>query len=371
MPDPSLPQLRRRLLAWYGRHHRQLPWRPTPQSQIPNSKSEIRTANPYHVLVSEAMLQQTQVATVIPYFDRFVEQFPTVHDLAAADEQQVLRLWQGLGYYRRARHLHAAARVIVDHHAGRVPDTLDELLALPGIGRYTGGAIASIAFGRRAPILDGNVARVLARLFAIDEPTDQPATRDRLWQLAEQVLPRKAVGDFNQAMMELGALVCTPRQPACLVCPLQTLCLAQLAGRQAELPRRSIRHAPKAVRHVIVAIERRGKYLFEQRPATGLWSNMWQMPTHESPDSDAPDSLLPWVRETYGLTCQSAGDQHEFTHQTTHRTIAFSLVRVQVAAGRLLPNRGVWRKLDALDDLPLSNPQRKAVTMLVGEKPTA
>jgi len=165
--DPeAVRRLRRGLLRWYGRTRRDLPWRADPP-------------NPYHVLVSEAMLQQTQVATVVPYFHRFLAELPTLPDLAAADEQRVLRLWQGLGYYRRARHLHATARAIVEHHDGRVPDTPEALLTLPGVGRYTAGAVASIAFGRRAPILDGNAARVLARYFAVGEPIDRPATRRR------------------------------------------------------------------------------------------------------------------------------------------------------------------------------------------------
>ncbi|MEX0654684.1 MAG: A/G-specific adenine glycosylase [Phycisphaeraceae bacterium] len=359
--SPRLPQFRRRLLAWYDQHHRRLPWRlsPNPESRTPNP-----TPNPYHTLVSEAMLQQTQVATVVPYFHRFLEAFPTLEALAAAEEQQVLRLWQGLGYYRRARHLHAAAKAIVDRHAGRVPDTLDALLALPGVGRYTAGAVASIAFDRRVPILDGNVARVLARLFAVDEPIDQPTTRTALWELAEQVLPRQRVGDFNQALMELGALVCTPRQPQCLVCPLRGECAAREAGREAELPRRSPRKAPRAVRHVVAAIERGGRYLFEQRPSEGLWSNMWQLPTHEALDGEVADALPAWVAERYRLVCEAGEPCEPFTHQTTHRTIAFVVCPLRVNGGRLRPGRGVWRKLDALDDLPLANPQRKVITML-------
>ncbi|MEZ6191711.1 MAG: A/G-specific adenine glycosylase [Phycisphaerales bacterium] len=211
--DPRVGKVRQRLLKWYDAHRRHLPWRA--------DKSE--TPNPYHVLVSEAMLQQTQVATVIPYFNRFIEALPTVDDLAAADEQAVLRLWQGLGYYRRARNLHAAAKAIQQEHGGKVPDTIEALLKLPGVGRYTAGAIASIAYGRPAPILDGNVARVLARLFLIEQPVDAPKTRNTLWQLAEQLVPDKRAGDFNQAVMELGALVCTKVNPSCEACPLSGL----------------------------------------------------------------------------------------------------------------------------------------------------
>ncbi len=339
-------RLRRQLLRWYDHHQRTLPWRsPT-------------DPDPYHVLVSEAMLQQTQVATVVPYFERFIEHFPTVHDLAAADEQAVLRLWQGLGYYRRARHLHAAAGMIVERFAGEVPRNVDALMQLPGVGRDAAGAIASIAYNVPAPILDGNVARVLARWFAIEQPIDETATRNTLWTLAEQLVPSKRPGDFNQALMELGALVCTPKSPQCLVCPIANVCEAHQQGRATELPTRAPRRTPKAVTHHVAVLERRGKYLFEQRGTDSLWANMWQLPTCESLDGQP---LTQWVQQRFGLSATPIGETHTFTHQTTHRTIEFIVQPLRVTAGRLKPNTARWRKLDDLDDLPLANPQRKIV----------
>src|SRR5688572_3923564 len=201
----------RRLLAWYDRHRRDLPWRPDPKTGRP-------APEPYHVLVSEAMLQQTQVATVIPYYHRFLARFPTVSDLANAPEQDVLRGWQGLGYYSRARNLQAAARAIVNEHGGELPRTIEDLLALPGVGRYTAGAVASIAFDVKAPIVDGNVARVLCRVDRIETDPRDRTTQQLLWRRAEEVLPKKRVGDFNSALMELGATVCTPKSPQCLIC---------------------------------------------------------------------------------------------------------------------------------------------------------
>jgi A/G-specific adenine glycosylase len=212
----------RRLLAWYDGAQRRLPWRVDDRSG--------RAPNPYHVLVSEAMLQQTQVATVIPYFNRFIERFPTLADLAAADEQDVLRLWQGLGYYTRARNLRAAARAVASEYGGELPRRRDDLLKLPGVGRYTAGAVASIAFDTRAPILDGNVARVLCRVDRIETDPRERATQDLLWRRAEQILPRKRVGAFNTALMELGATVCIPRSPQCLICPVRRHCEAHAAG---------------------------------------------------------------------------------------------------------------------------------------------
>lgn len=357
LPDAGTraPKVRQGLLKWYDVHRRHLPWR-ADMSETPN---------PYHVLVSEAMLQQTQVATVIPYFNRFIEALPTARDLAAADERVVLRLWQGLGYYRRARNLHAAAKVIQQEHGGRVPDTVEPLLKLPGVGRYTAGAIASIAYGRCAPILDGNVARVLARLFLIEQPIDALATRKTLWRLAEELVPAKRAGDFNQAVMELGALVCTKVNPSCDACPLSGACDALKADRVGSVPVPVVRKSPVAVHHHIFAIERAGRYLFQQRPSSGLWSNMWQLPTVEDWNGTVEaDTIGGRVREQFGLVTKNRKQVGIFTHQTTHRTISFHVWRMDVASGRLRPKGGQWRSSTDLDDLPLPNPQRAAVKML-------
>ncbi|GAG10844.1 unnamed protein product, partial [marine sediment metagenome] len=216
-------RLRRRLLAWYVKHERDLPWR--------------RSSDPYRVWLSEVMLQQTQVATVRDYFRRFVREFPTVHKLAAADEQEVLRLWEGLGYYRRARQLHAAAQQVVAEHGGRFPQEVRELQRLPGVGRYTAGAIASIAFDRRAPILEANTIRLLSRLTGYRDDPLKAAGQRLLWATAEEILPTKHVARFNQALMELGSLVCTPNEPKCDACPLASLCAANAAGLQKQIPR--------------------------------------------------------------------------------------------------------------------------------------
>jgi len=356
--------VRKPLLRWYDRHRRTLPWR----------AAKGAAANPYHVLVSEAMLQQTQVATVIAYFERFVAAFPTVEALAAADEQHVLTLWQGLGYYRRARHLHAAAKMIVRDFAGVVPATVTQLLTLPGVGRYSAGAIASIAYNVPAPILDGNVARVLARLYAIDEPIDAPTTKTRLWSLAESLVtgPHQSFrgnvrgnfrgnfrgfrgGDFNQAMMELGALVCTPRQPRCLTCPLRETC----ATRSDARPIKNDRRAPKPVTHTVIAVRRGGRYLFEQRGTDGLWASMWQMPTAETRINPAA-----WIAERFNLAVTPPREVADFTHQTTHRTIRFHVLTADAVSGRLRPRAALWRALHDLHDLPLSNPQRSIVDTL-------
>ncbi|MCZ6700015.1 MAG: A/G-specific adenine glycosylase, partial [Planctomycetota bacterium] len=245
-------KLRRRLLRWYDRNRRDLPWRRNPR-------------NAYQQWLAEIMLQQTQVATVVPYFRRFIKRFPTVRRLADAPLDDVLRLWAGLGYYARARNLHKCARIVAREHGGRFPDTAEGLSALPGIGRYTAGAIASIAFDRRAPILDGNVKRVLSRLFQIESDIRRNETVDHLWTLAEAILPRKRCGDFNQSLMELGATLCLPRNPNCPDCPVSGICSAHAAGVVDQLPRTGRRPAPKEVQVVVAAVRRNGKFLIRRR----------------------------------------------------------------------------------------------------------
>lgn len=391
--SPLMPTLkeskaiRANWLAWYMRHRRTLPWR----SDEPVA---------YHVMVSEAMLQQTQVSTVISYFQRFIERFPTVEALAGAKEQEVLSLWQGLGYYRRARGLHAAAQMVVSEHDGVVPDSVEALLKLPGVGRYTAGAIASIAYNKPEPIVDGNVARVLARLFAIEQPTNEPAAAKRLWALAEQLVSAKSgqEGDFNQAMMELGAIVCTPRDPSCLVCPLAVSCKALERGLVGELPVKIVRRKPESVDHHVIAVLSRGQWYFEQRPEVGLWSNMWQLPAAQAIDfqhakQEGQDDtgasvdgmttqqvLTQWLNDTRRLKVAELTEVGSFTHQTTHRTITFTLWRTAIdgrrpatkekVKGSTLSQEVAWRVLDDLKDLPMSNPQKRMIKMLTAKQCT-
>ncbi|HSU66674.1 MAG TPA: A/G-specific adenine glycosylase [Tepidisphaeraceae bacterium] len=340
----------RRLLRWYDRSRRDLPWRTTAARPGP--------LDPYHVLVSETMLQQTQVATVVPYFHQFVGRFPTLADLAAADEQEVLRLWQGLGYYSRARNLQAAARKVVSDYGGKLPSTRDELLKLPGIGRYTAGAIASIAFGQRAPILDGNVMRVLCR---IDKVASDPRDRDTqalLWARAEQLLPRRRVGDFNSALMELGATVCTPRNPQCLVCPVQQHCKAFEAGVQDRIPvPRKTRPTP-LIRRRTYCISHEGHWLIEQRPAKGRWAGMWQFTTIDPGEADHHALLPVPVREARKIGVVS--------HALTHRRYEFE-VYVGCARGpNALPKKSPmrWVSLEGLEAFPLPRPHVLIAQML-------
>jgi A/G-specific adenine glycosylase len=271
------------LLAWFAVNARDLPWR--------------RTRDPYAIWVSEIMLQQTQVKTVIPFWERWLCELPTIQAAAEVDSAKLHKLWEGLGYYTRVRNLQKAAQVIVADHGGTFPKTYEQVLALPGIGRYTAGAICSIAFDQPTPILDGNVIRVLTRVFGIAENPKEKATNARLWELAEQLVGRakEAKGKFpsrssrdndscshlNQSLMELGALVCTPRTPQCLTCPIQKLCVAFKTGRTEELPNLGKREAATARRFFTFVIEASGKFLVQQRPAGVVNAHLWEFPNVE------------------------------------------------------------------------------------------
>lgn len=253
------------LLNWYDQHARALPWRNHP--------------DPYAVWVSEIMLQQTQVATVVPYFARFMERFPNLAALAAASEQDVLALWEGLGYYSRARNLHKAANLIVSEFGGQLPAALDDLRRLPGVGRYTAAAIASMAFGQDAATLDANLRRVFARLFDVTEPADSAAGEKRLWELAEAHLPPGRAGDYNQALMDLGATICLPRNPGCLRCPVHDLCRARTLGVQEERPILKPRLAVPRYHHAVAVIVRDAMTVLARRPTQGLLGGLWAFPS--------------------------------------------------------------------------------------------
>ncbi len=338
------------LLRWYRRHQRDLPWR--------------RTRDPYAILVSETMLQQTQVATVVPYYQRFMRRFPTVRSLARAEPDDVLRLWAGLGYYSRARHLHAAAGEIVARHRGHVPSSPAELRQLPGIGPYTAGAVASIAFDQRAPVVDGNVARVLARLFAITGDIKSARVRTRLWSLAESLLPHAACGDFNQALMELGATVCTPVAPTCHICPVRRHCRASQRGWTDRIPLSARRSRSIVETHVVAAIRGPAGWLLRRRPQRGLWGGLWELPSVVSDGRPPVAQLRDLVAEQVGGVARLAPEPfHRGRHVLTHRTIHFVCHVAEVARS---PRRAgtVWRELDDIDGLGLSRAMQRIVEAL-------
>ncbi len=324
---PSIPTdkrtaLRRALLGWFRKHARDLPWR--------------RTRNPYRIWLSEIMLQQTRVETVEPYYRRFLETFPTVGTLADAKPDRVLKLWEGLGYYTRARNLHRTAKVVTTEHAGRFPRTAKALQQLPGVGRYTAGAIASIAFSEAAPILDGNVKRVLARIFDIQACIDETDTVNRLWDLATELVPKKDPGDFNQSMMELGARICTPRSPDCTACPIRAHCAAHASGRQEKLP---IRRKRKPIPHyqiVVAAIRRNGRYLIGKRPPDGLLGGLWEFPGGKVERGESrPAALRREVAEECGIAIAVGRKIASVDHAYTHFKITLHAYACEPAGGRI------------------------------------
>ncbi|MHA6482999.1 A/G-specific adenine glycosylase [Paenibacillus sp. strain BS8-2] len=252
------------LLSWYRLQKRDLPWR--------------LNRDPYRVWVSEIMLQQTRVDTVIPYYKAFMEQFPTVRALAEAPEEEVLKRWEGLGYYSRARNLQAGAKMVMELYDGVIPDDHNAVSGLKGVGPYTSGAVMSIAFNRPYPAVDGNVMRVLSRYFCLEDDIAKPSTRVKIEKLAVTLIPGDAAGDFNQALMELGALICTPKSPGCLTCPVMELCEGRLAGKETMLPIKTKAKAPRNEYRAVTIVEDKGRVLVRRRPDTGLLAQMWELP---------------------------------------------------------------------------------------------
>lgn len=341
----------RRLVAWFEKNSRALPWRVGAAGE----------RDPYLVLVSETMLQQTQVSRVLERFPAFMRRFPTIAKLAAAEETEVLAEWSGMGYYRRAKNLHAAARIIVGEFAGVVPRGLGELRILPGVGRYTAGAIASIAFGEPAAIVDGNVARVLLRVHGRDAASDDKRVQAWLWERAGALAAAsKRPGAVNEALMELGAMVCVPppSAPRCERCPLRSTCAAFAAGRQMQIPRAKAR-AKQRIMHCGTAVVRRddGSVLVEQRPAKGMWAGMWQAPTVES--LDAPVAVRE-LAAAIGISAKLLKPEASFEHQTTHRRVVFRVWRAEVGRG-FAARRGVWMDAGRVERMGMSNAQRRVL----------
>ncbi len=336
------------LLAWFDPGARSMPWR--------------SVRSPYRVWISETMLQQTQVATVIPYFERFLARFPDVRSLAAASLEDVLKLWEGLGYYSRARALHRCAGVLIERHDAELPASYESLLALPGIGPYTAGAIASLAFGLCHPAVDGNVLRVMARLWASNEPVDLPRTRDQLAERLSAVMPRREPGRFNEALMELGATVCTPKRPRCERCPLAIHCLAFHAGAVDRFPVRSPRRKPRLATFEVAVLEAPGpRYLVVRRPEEGLLGGLWEFPTREvTGDPVAPSPVggeKPTTRvqpSSLARVFEAIAPWQRFEHAFTHIRATYEIGKgrvLEVPAPETAEHR--WVSPSELAELPL------------------
>lgn len=350
--------LAEKLLNWYHQHARDLPWRQHPDA--------------YAVWVSEIMLQQTRVETVIPYFKRWMERFPSVAALAQASLQDVLNAWEGLGYYSRARNLHKAAGIVVEDHGGEIPGDRKSLLKLPGIGPYTAGAIASIAFDRDEAALDGNIRRVLSRVFNVEEPARSPAGERRLWALAEENLPPGRAGDYNQALMDLGATICLPRAPLCLLCPLDSLCQAKALGIQEERP---VTTPKAAIPHATVTaaiIRRDEEVLIAQRKPEGLLGGMWEFPGGKTePGEDLETCLKREICEELGVEIEVGDKFGVYQHAYTHFRVTLHAFRCTLSNGREPRPLEVqdirWVEISALKDFPMGKIDRQIASELTAQ----
>lgn len=332
------------VLDWYQRHGRKhLPW----QQDI----------SPYRVWVSEIMLQQTQVSTVIPYYQRFMERFPDVHALAAAEQDEVLHLWTGLGYYARGRNLHACAKAIVEQHHGEFPRSVEQLSELPGIGRSTAGAIASISMDIRAPILDGNVKRVLTRFFAIDGWPGTTAVQNQLWDIAEQLTPDHSYREYTQVMMDLGATLCTRSKPACGICPLQPQCQGYASGKPTQWPHGKPKtDKPEKYTWMLMIRNADGHWLLQPRPQTGIWGGLWSFP-----EADSESSATALAQCRFGDHISASESLASFRHTFSHYHLHIHPIRIQLDQNpqQIGETDSHWYNPDNPSELGLAAPVKK------------
>ena len=349
-PNPA--SFRKALLAWYGENKRDLPWR--------------RTKDPYKILVSEIMLQQTQVDTVIPYYRRWMKRFPTVQKLAGASLDEVLSLWEGMGYYSRARNLHRAARAIVEIHGGKVPDSLDALLSLPGFGKYTAGAVASIAFQQSVPAVDANVRRVFARLHAHN------ATEKEFEDWGILLMGESSPSDFNQALMELGALICVSKSPRCGRCPVAADCAAFNEGRQEEFPAGKKRTEIREIRAVLGIIIKKGKVYIQKRPPEGLFAGLWEFPGGKVGAKESPEKALSReLREELGAKVEIAAREESVRHAYTRfRVVLSPFLCVMKGKGLASPEgrEHRWVKPEELQKFAFPAANRKIIQRLLEDE---
>lgn len=344
--------IRRELLDWYERNRRNLPWR--------------KDREPYKIWVSEIMLQQTRVDTVIPYFQRFIDQFPTLNDLALASEEQVVKAWEGLGYYSRVKNLHAAAKEVSANYGGRVPDDLKTISQLKGIGPYTAGAILSIAYNQPVPAVDGNVMRVFSRLFRIMDDITLVSTRKKMEHITMQLIPTEVPGDFNQALMELGALICTPSSPQCLFCPLRSVCNAYAEGVEEELPRKKKSKPPKQMNMVMGWLVYDQRALIEKRPDEGLLAGMWGLPTIQYTEKEEPISKFDSFCDTNGFHVTNVKVTGNFEHIFSHQHWKVTVVQGEVAhLTKPLPSAWSWMTAEEINQKAFSNVYRKALQLFI------
>jgi A/G-specific adenine glycosylase len=343
-----------KLLKWYLKEKREMPWR--------------NSLDPYRILVSEFMLQQTQVKTVIPYFKRWIKSFPTVQKLARARESTVLKHWEGLGYYSRARNLRKSAQIIQRDYSGKVPESMNEIMKLPGVGRYTAGAVLSIAFGKKVPVLDGNVKRVLSRLCMLKENGSTRKSENILWESMQNLLPDTNVGDFNQAFMELGATVCLPKNPLCRLCPLKKICKSQLSEQQDNYPPPKQKASTTRIEVSAAVIIRRNKIYIQKRKLGGLMGGLWEFPGGKfEPGESAMQCLHREIKEELGVAIHIDEKLMVIKHSYTRFRVTLHVYYCRVRSGRVSPTQceeSKWVKVDELDSYPFPAANVKIIRIL-------
>jgi A/G-specific adenine glycosylase len=351
----NLDLIRTRLKQWYQKNQRLLPWR--------------KTGNPYLIWVSEVMLQQTQVNTVIPYYEKFIRKFPDVRRLAKADLQEVLKIWEGLGYYARARNLHKAAGVVTEVYGGGVPGSWDDFRRLPGVGDYIASAVLSIAFNKPYPVVDGNVKRVLSRLMAMDEPVNQSSSYKRFYEAAASLLDQLDPGTFNQAVMELGALICKPAKPDCGICPLKSKCVAFERNQVALYPKSLDRPAAPLHHLAIGVIFKNGKALIVRRAEDGLLGGLWEFPSGRiGPDERSETACARMIKEQVNLKVSIQSKLTDIRHAYTHFKIKADVFVCDGISGRVKLNGPVdyrWVRLEDLKNYPFPKANNKFIPMLI------
>lgn len=339
-----------RLLDWYGKEGRALPWR--------------ETRDPYRIWLSEIMLQQTTVAAVIEYYRRFLKSFPTLQALALSSQEDVINLWAGLGYYSRARNLHATAQMIMQEHGGIFPTSVDSLQQLPGIGRSTAGAIAALAFDHQAPILDGNVRRVLCRLCALQQPPRSTTSEKQLWHWTERLTPAERVHDYTQAIMDLGAMICVPRQPHCEQCPVVDLCQAKKLGLEQQLPQKQVKKAVPTRQQLALLIEAGGSYLVRRRPAEGFLGGLWEFPSIGIAEGETAGQQLALLKNDFALVSEPTL-LGKIKHVYSHFRLELQLYHAVGDPLRVAESGNDWCPIEELNGLALHGAHKKALDILL------
>ncbi len=354
MEKKQILSIRRSLINWYQANHRDLPWR--------------NTSDPYHIWVSEVMLQQTQVATVLAYYHEFINRFPNIERLSQANLQDILKTWEGMGYYARARNLHKAAARVLSKHNGRLPQTWDEFRKLPGVGDYIAAAVLSIAFDQPYAVVDGNVKRVLSRLFLMDAPVNRPASKKIFQQTASELMDASQPGIFNQAIMELGAMICKPRNPLCGICPMQAGCLAFQSGRITEFPRRIKKPSTPEHRIAVGVVFKNSRVLITQREPEGLLGGLWEFPGGKIREHETAEAAcVREIKEEVNLTVEIDSHLCQIKHAYTHFKIRMEVFCCEHLSGRVRLNGPVdhrWIKPGQLQNFPLPKANHKFLSQL-------